>query len=117
MKRLLIIGATAVVVCGTCLTVSAEDGYIESEGDAFVSLGHCVGPITKLEIDFQLTEVEYDTKPFGSLGNHTVTYPMFSLYLSYVGDETDQRFSWDCTGDSGKYELHQVGNVCRVWTS
>lgn len=59
MKRLSIICAVAVVACGMCLTVSAEDGYIESKGNSGVCLGHCAGPNTKLEVDFQLTEVEY----------------------------------------------------------
>ena len=75
------------------------DGYIESEGDAFVSLGHCAGPNTKLEVDFQLTEVEFDTKPFGSWGNNT-SIPMFSLYISHTGDYV-ARYSWDGTDVDG----------------
>ena len=94
--------AAMLVAFAVCLTTYAEDGYIESEGNAYVSLGHCAGPNTKMEVDFQLTEVTYDTKPFGSWGNHTATYPMFSLYISYVGDVTDQRFSWDCTDVDGQ---------------
>ena len=34
MKNLLTIGAAAIAVCGMCLTASAEDGYVESEGIA-----------------------------------------------------------------------------------
>ncbi len=99
MKRLLVIGAAAVAVCGMCRTASAEDGYIESEGDAYVSLGHCAGPNTKMEVDFQLTEVEYNTKPFGSWGDRA-SIPMFSVYLSHLGDNK-QRFSWTYTDLDG----------------
>ena len=99
MKKLLKICAAAMAACGMCLTASAEDGYIESEGDAFVSLGHCVGPNTKIEVDFQLTEVEFNTKPFGSWGDRS-TIPMFSLYISHVGDNVP-RFSWDSTDADG----------------
>ena len=35
----------------------AEDGYIESDGTTFINLGHCVGPKTKIELDFQMVEV------------------------------------------------------------
>ena len=91
------------LVCAAALTFTTtafgEDAYIESEGDAFISLGHCVGPNTKLEVDFQLTEVTLDTKPFGSWGNNT-TIPMFSLYLGNPGNGT-KCFSWDCTDANG----------------
>ena len=91
--------AAAVAVCGMCLTASAEDGYIESEGDAYVSLGHCAGPNTKMEVDFQLTEVELQTKPFGSWGNNTAI-PMFSLYIGDPGNGV-LSFSWDGTDSNG----------------
>ena len=93
--------AAMLVAFAVCLTAYAEDGYIESEGDAYVSLGHCAGPNTKMEVDFQLTEVEYNTKPFGSWGDR-LSIPMFSLYISYVSDKTDLRFSWDCTDVDGQ---------------
>ena len=89
---------------------SNGDGYIESEGDAYISLGHCAGPNTKMEVDFQLTEVKYDTKPFGSWGNHTAL-PMFSLYISYVNNETDQRFSWDCTDADGQRQAYNMDSA------
>ena len=54
--------AAAVAVCGMCLTASAEDGYIESHGDAYVSLGHCAGPNTKMEVDFQLPKPRLNTR-------------------------------------------------------
>ena len=73
--------AAMFVVFAVCLTAYAEDGYIESEGDAYVSLGHCAGPNTKMEVDFQLTEIELQTKPFGSWGDR-LSIPMFSLYIS-----------------------------------
>ena len=36
--------AATFVAFTLCLTANAEDGYIESDGDAYVSLGHCAGP-------------------------------------------------------------------------
>ncbi len=87
--------ATAVAACGMCLSASAEDGYLESEGDAFICLSHFAGPNTKLEVDFQLTEVAAGTRPFGCYGSNS-PYPMFSLI---VNDSKD--FVWTCSaGDA-----------------
>lgn len=91
--------AATFVAFAVCLTAYAEDGYIESEGDAHVSLGCSAGPTTKMEVDFQLTEVTLDTKPFGSWGNNS-TIPMFSLYIGNPGNGT-KCFSWDCTDANG----------------
>ena len=83
--------AATFAVSAVCLTAFAEDGYLESEGDARICLVHFVGPNTKLEVDFQLTEVAADTRPFGSWGNNT-SVPMFSLI---VNDSKD--FVWTCS--------------------
>ena len=73
----------------------AEDGYLESEGEARICLVHFIGPNTKLEVDFQLTEVAADTRPFGSWGNNT-SVPMFSLIVNGSKD-----FVWTCSaGDA-----------------
>ena len=99
MKKLLIIGAAAVAVCGMCFTASAEDGYIESEGDAFISLGHCAGPNTKIEVDLQMTELELGLCPFGSWGDGSAN-PLFELYISHGGDGV-LKYSWEYTGTDG----------------
>ena len=83
--------AAMFAVSAVCLTASAEDGYLESEGDARICLVHFVGPNTKLEVDFQLTEVAADTRPFGSWGNNT-SVPMFSLIVDGSKD-----FVWTCS--------------------
>ena len=105
MKKLLIIGAAAIAVCGMCFTASAEDGYIESEGNAFISLGHCAGPNTKIEVDLQMTELTFGTMPFGSYGDaleaDEYKHPMFELYISHSGDEIP-KFSWECSSSEGK---------------
>ena len=93
MTKQLVIGAAAIAVCGMCLTASAEDGYIESEGDAFISLGHCAGPNTKIAVDLQMTELKFNTFPFGSYGNNK-TKDCFELYVSHGGDEIP-RFSFE----------------------
>lgn len=93
MKKLLIIGTAAIAVCGVCFTTSAEDGYIESEGDAFISLGHCAGPNTKIAVDLQMTELTFGTYPLGSYGNNK-TSDCFEFYVSHGGDEIP-RFSFE----------------------
>ena len=92
--------AATFAASAVCLTAYAEDGYLESEGEARICLVHFVGPNTKLEVDFQLTEVAADTRPFGSWGNNT-TIPMFSLYLGNPGNDT-KCFSWDSTDANGR---------------
>lgn len=85
--------AATFAVSAVCLTASAEDGYIESEGDAFISLGHCAGPNTKIAVDLQMTELTFSTYPFGSYGNNK-TSGCFELYVSHGGDEIP-RFSFE----------------------
>ena len=85
--------AATLAVSTVCLTAYAEDGYIESEGDAFISLGHCAGPNTKIAVDLQMTELKFSTYPFGSYGNNK-TSGCFELYVSHGGDEIP-RFSFE----------------------
>lgn len=104
MKKLLIMtGAAAAMVVAT--SAFAEDGYLESEGDAFISLGHCAGPNTKIEVDLQMTELTFGTLPFGSYGDaleaDELNHPMFELYISHSGDEIP-KFSWECSSSEGK---------------
>ena len=74
-------------------TAFGEDGYVESEGDAFINLGHCAGPNTKIAVDLQMTELVFNTYPFGSFGNNK-TKDCFELYMSHGGDEKP-RFSFE----------------------
>ena len=92
MFNLLFASAVALMCCSAAF---AEDGYLESEGEARICLVHFIGPNTKLEVDFQLTEVAADTRPFGSWGNNT-SVPMFSLIVNGSKD-----FVWTCSaGDA-----------------
>ena len=103
MRRLLMIGAAAIAVCGMCLTASAEDGYVESEGDAFINLGHCAGPNTKIAVDFQITtnEFAFNELPFGSWGDHANSV-LFECYISYGNATTKTpQFSWECSAEDG----------------
>ena len=85
----------ALVCAAVALTFASstfgEDGYLESEGEARICLVHFIGPNTKLEVDFELTEVAADTRPFGSWGNNT-SVPMFSLIVDGSKD-----FVWTCS--------------------
>ena len=104
MKKLLILTCAAAVMAATTC-VHAEDGYLESEGDAFISLGHCAGPNTKIEVDLQMTELTFGILPFGSYGDaleaDEFNHPMFELYISHSGDEIP-KFSWECSSSEGK---------------
>ena len=51
------------------LPAFAEDAYIESDGTTFINLGHCVGPKTKIELDFQMVEVSNGIRMLGSVGD------------------------------------------------
>ena len=82
----------------TKLKFKKQSGYLESEGDAFISLGHCAGPNTRIEVDLELTEIKLGTMPFGSYGENTPANgnPLFELFISYSSNE-DQRpkYSWE----------------------
>ena len=103
MKKLMVVAITGMLA--GAMVASAEDGYLESEGDAFISLGHCAGPNTKIEVDLQMTELTFGTLPFGSYGDaleaDEFNHPMFELYISHTGDEIP-KFSWECSSSEGK---------------
>ena len=104
MNRLMVAAILAGTLTGARIA-SAEDGYLESKGDAFISLGHCAGPNTKIEVDLQMTELTFGTLPFGSYGDaleaDEFNHPMFELYISHSGDEIP-KFSWECSSSEGK---------------
>ena len=86
----------------TKLKFKKQSGYLESEGDAFISLGHCAGPNTRIEVDMELTEIKLGTMPFGSYGDSTTGNPLFELFISYSSNE-DQRpkYSWELSDAGG----------------
>ena len=82
----------------TKLKFKKQTGYLESEGDAFISLGHCAGPNTRIEVDFELTEIKLGTMPFGSYGENTAANgnPLFELFISYSSaSDTRPKYSWE----------------------
>ena len=83
----------------TKLKFKKQSGYLESEGDAFISLGHCAGPNTRIEVDFELTEVTVGKIPFGSYGDSSTGNPQFELFISYSSQsDTRPRYSWRFSG-------------------
>ena len=83
----------------TKLKFKKQTGYLESEGDAFISLGHCAGPNTRIEVDFELTEVTVGKIPFGSYGDSSTGNPQFELFISYSSvSDTRPRYSWRFSG-------------------
>jgi len=59
----------AVAALAFALPAFGEDAYIESDGTTFINLGHCVGPKTKIELDFQMVEVSNGIRMLGSVGD------------------------------------------------
>ena len=87
----------------TKLRLKYQTGYVESEGDAFISLGHCAGPNTRIEVDLRIAadEFAFTERPFGSNGNHTDN-PLFDCYISYSDATTKEpKFSWEYTAADG----------------
>ena len=83
----------------TALRLVRQTGYVESEGDAFISLGHCAGPNTRIELDFELTDVTVGNVPFGSYGDSSTGNPQFELFISYSSvSDTRPRYSWRFSG-------------------
>ena len=63
------LACSAVAALSLASPALAEDGYIESDGTTFINLGHCVGPKTKIELDFQMVEVSNGIRMLGSVGD------------------------------------------------
>ena len=82
MKELLaMIGAAVVAVFGMGLTANAADGYIESDGTQAVNTGYYINSRTKIEIDFQMTEITSQARLFGQDGSGCGNYAVV-----YIGD-------------------------------
>ena len=84
MKKIL----TAIVIAPLLAFAAADDGYVESDGTQYVILGHFVGPKTKIEVDFQMTEID-NVRLLGSIGSSA--YPRCRLYIGTAKGEN--RFS------------------------
>ena len=49
-------------------SMRAEDAYIESDGTQGINLGYLTTPNTRYEIDYQMTEIVGQMRPFGEAG-------------------------------------------------
>ena len=67
----------------------AEDGYIESDGNQYINLGHFIGPNTKIEFDFAMAETPTDnnSRPLGARGGQ-------NCRLYFGGNAGEHRFSF-----------------------
>ena len=63
------LACSAVAALSFAAPAFGEDAYIESDGTTFINLGHCVGPKTKIELDFQMVEVSNGIRMLGSVGD------------------------------------------------
>ena len=94
----------AVALTFSCLA-SREDAYIvNSEGDQYINTGYFVGPGTKIEIDFQLTEVVNQERLFGTYGvDGDVTRPMCECYIGSDNDG-NRKLSMLCSKANGSQQ-------------
>ena len=83
MKSAKLISSAAAILAltaaiGAALPARAADAYIESDGTQAINSGYFINARTKIEIDFQLTEVVSQARLFGQngtgAGNYTVVY-------------------------------------------
>ena len=67
----------------------AEDGYIESDGNQYINLGHFSGPNTKVEFDFAMSETPTDnnSRPLGARGGQ-------NCRMYFGGNAGEHRFSF-----------------------
>ena len=75
MKKLI----SVITMASLTAFARANDTYVESDGTQYVILGHFVGPKTKIEVDFQMTEIG-NVRLMGALGEHGI-----SLSRLYIG--------------------------------
>ena len=109
MKQLMAAAILAGALTGA-LVAAAEDGYIESDGSCFVNTGHFIGPNTKFELDFQLTEIVSQCRLVGITGPGPTTTdpdnPRCEVYIGFDGNGV-ARFSLNGSKADGS---RQAGN-------
>ena len=98
MKKVNMVLISAAAALAFPFVSLAEDGYIQSDGTTFINLGHCVGPKTKIELDFQMVEVSNGIRMLGSVGDTSNPRCRF-----YVGSITGGglRFSFTTSNSDG----------------
>ena len=67
----------------------AEDGYIKSDGNQYINLGHFIGPNTKIEFDFAMAETPTDnnSRPLGARGGQ-------NCRVYFGGNTGEHKFSF-----------------------
>ena len=93
MKKLFVI---TMVTMGASL-LFADDAYIESNGSQAINTGYYINAKTKIEIDFQMTEIVSQARIFGQSGAG-------NLAVVYFGDSANNfKFGYGNTSFSGVY--------------
>ena len=71
-------GVAATVIALAAPAVFAEDAYIQSDGTQSINTGYYINAKTKIEIDFQMTEITSQGRLWGQngtgCGNNAVVY-------------------------------------------
>ena len=81
----------------------AEDAYIESDGTQGINLGYLTTPKTRYEIDYQMTEIVGQMRPFGEAGGN------LSAELYIQGSATGSGNVAFGVGDSWKGQYTNTG--------
>ena len=81
----------------------AEDAYIESDGTQGINLGYLTTPNTRYEIDYQMTEIVGQMRPFGEAGGN------LSAELYIQGSATGSGNVAFGVGDSWKGQYTNTG--------
>ena len=96
-----------------------QDGYIESNGSLDFNTGYCVGPNTKLELDFQLTNLDEEAalgkclmaieSPNDTGSSYATTLPRFLFYLGKNDDKLKLTLKGSkANGDVQAYNLYDA---------
>ena len=86
INTVLVCAAAALMLSSSA---SGEDGYIESDGNQYINLGHFIGPNTKIEFDFAMAETPTDnnSRPLGARGGQ-------NCRVYFGGNTGEHRFSF-----------------------
>ena len=95
-----------------------QNGYIESDGNLEFNTGYCVGPNTKLELDFQLTSLAATDEgkclmaiesPNDTGSSYATTLPRFLCYVGRVDDKLRLTFKGSkADGGAQGYNLYDA---------
>ena len=122
MKKLLLITSAAVATLAAATSAFAEDAYIESAGVTGMDTEYHLKPTSRIELDFQLTELEQTNaaRLFGTDYNASALKTGCSIYISnqYLVYGFIANGSWSTLwmkDSGGNYILHDTDRHLAVF--